>query len=107
MKGLGDRFIPQLVKGYENNPLTILDEWIPYIRHIHAKVVEIQFDGTEEETDWDGLVRYLHEKGYNGYISTEYEGQRYRKSDQVSDEIETVRAHQNLLRQCIEKYTTR
>jgi sugar phosphate isomerase/epimerase len=75
---------------------------MPYVKHIHGKLFEMNKDGNDDCNDWQEIIDYLTIQGYNGYISTEYEGQRYKGLDEKSDEIETVRSHQRLLRKCIE-----
>lgn len=97
-----DRMIPALVKGYENNPISVLDDYMPYVKHIHGKLLGMTKDGESDCNDWQEIIDYLSVNGYNGYIATEYEGQRYKGLDEKSDEIETVRSHQRLLRKCIE-----
>jgi len=42
-------------------------------------------------------VAHLDKLGYDGYIATEYEGQRFVPLDQPVDELEQVRRHQALL----------
>lgn len=98
-----DRMIAPLVSGYENNPMSVLDDLMPFVFHVHGKLLEMNPDGTADSTDWHEIVDYLKSKNYVGYIATEYEGQRYKALDARSDEVETVRAHQRLLKSCIGK----
>ncbi len=99
-EGSRDRFIPQLGKGLKTTHLTILmngslifgismQKWSRYNRC------------TEEETD-GMIVRYLHERVTTVIFSTEYEDSVPESRTRSLTKIETVRAHQNLLRQCIE-----
>lgn len=83
---------------------------IPYIVSIHGK-----FYGMEEIAGQPGHyedpsinyadpIRILKEHGYNGYINSEYEGQRDKQDlpkDQMADEIEEVRRHHSMLRDLI------
>lgn len=98
-----DRMIAPLIAGYENNPMTVLDDFMPYVFHVHGKLLGMNPDGTADGMDWQEIIDYLVAKHYEGYISTEYEGQRYKALDEPSDEIETVRAHQRLLRSYLGK----
>ncbi len=62
--------------GYENEPFEILDDLMPYIFHIHFKLFEMVEDG-EYSMDYKGLLKYLHDHDYDGYVATEYEGNRW------------------------------
>lgn len=102
IKGPVDRMVPMLATSNENKKMTVLDDLIPYIKHFHGKIFEAK-NGIADGFDYGEIVRYLHGKGYNGYIATEYEGQRYKGIDEMSDEIETVREHQKILQRAIEQ----
>lgn len=55
--------------------------------------------------DYDGPIRVLKECGYDGYIDSEYEGQRYsqdRTETDLMSEIDQVRRHQEMLKRLIE-----
>lgn len=83
--------------GYENTPLDVLDQYAAYIRHVHGKVYEITDAGIEYSIDYDGLLDRLDAIGYDRYVSTEYEGNRFVPLDQPVHDLEQVRAHQRLL----------
>ena len=97
-----DRMIVPLIIGYENNPMQVLDKLMPYVMHVHGKLISMKEDGTSDSNDWQEIIDYLIQKKYTGYIATEYEGQRYKGLDTESHEIEIVRAHQKLLRKCLD-----
>ncbi|MGB4658777.1 MAG: TIM barrel protein, partial [Mobilitalea sp.] len=63
--------------GYETSDYHILDEYMPYIKHFHGKIYEMTEDGVEYSIRFDEIVNYLIAAGYEGYISTEYEGNRF------------------------------
>ncbi|WGT47064.1 sugar phosphate isomerase/epimerase family protein [Tessaracoccus lacteus] len=86
--------------GYENTPLTVLDEYAPYIRHVHGKFFEMT-GGEEYSIDYRAVVQALHGIGYTGYISSEYEGNRFVPVDGAVDDQGQVRAHQRLLSQLV------
>ena len=88
--------------GYDNNPLTILDDYWPYVKYIHGKVWEMTDEGEEYSIPYDEVIAYLDQKGYDGYINTEYEGNRFTPPGQTVQEIEQVTRHQKLLKQLIE-----
>lgn len=51
--------------------------------------------------DYEAGIAALVQGGYNGYINSEYEGQRYyqdRRRADMMDEVEQVRRHQEMLR---------
>lgn len=83
--------------GYESSNYHILDEYMPYIKHIHGKAYEMTGAGVEYSIRYDELVDYLKTAGYNGYISTEYEGNRFVLPDQPIYDKENVTAHQKML----------
>lgn len=51
--------------------------------------------------DYESGIAALRQGGFNGYINSEYEGQRYwqdRKRENMMDEVEQVKRHQEMLR---------
>ena len=89
--------------GYEVSDFSILDEHMPYVKHIHGKVYEMTEDGIEYSIPYDELIKYLDKKGYNGYISTEYEGNRFVLDGEEVNELEQVKKHQDMLKKYIGK----
>lgn len=83
--------------GYENTPLDVLDEHIGYIRHFHGKFFEMLPDGTEYSIDYPAVLTRLNQLGYDGYIASEYEGNRFTPMDVPVDDQGQVRAHQAML----------
>lgn len=88
--------------GYENCDYSILDEYMPYIKHIHGKCFEFTEDGEEYSINFTEIVEYLDAKGYDGYIATEYEGNRFVPVGGIADGLTNVRAHQALLKKAID-----
>ena len=87
--------------GYDNNPLTVLDDYWPYVKYIHGKMWEMTDEECEYSIPYDEVVAYLDSKGYDGYINTEYEGNRFTPPGQVVQEIEQVTRHQKMLKELI------
>lgn len=56
---------PEVLRKYKNN-----------IFHVHAKFYDMLPDDTDDCLDYDNVVRILKEIGYEGYLSSEYEGNR-------------------------------
>ncbi|MGC3995356.1 MAG: TIM barrel protein [Propionicimonas sp.] len=83
--------------GYENTPLECLDEHINYIRHFHGKFYEMLPDGTEYSIDYPKVITRLNQLGYDGYIASEYEGNRFTPIDVPVDDQGQVRSHQAML----------
>jgi sugar phosphate isomerase/epimerase len=51
-------------------------EIMPYVFHIHAKFWEMTEEMTDPHVPWEKIVPVLAEGGYQGYLSSEYEGER-------------------------------
>ncbi len=75
------------------------------IIHVHGKVYDMNENCEEEALDYETAIDRLKKIDYDGFISTEYEGQRsfhdLAAGDMAADEIEQVRRHQVLLRRLI------
>lgn len=95
-----DHMFAALCNGYENKPVTIMDEYWKYIKHFHFKIFEM-VDGEEYSCNTREILQYLHDKGYDGYISTEYEGNRWTLPGKPTVEKEQVLLHQAMLRRYI------
>jgi sugar phosphate isomerase/epimerase len=73
-------------------------EVLPYTFHIHGKFYEMTDAGVEPDVAYDAVLPTLIKGGYQGYIMSEYEGQRLIGGvDKGYDEIEQVRRHQAML----------
>lgn len=89
------------------NELEWLEDIAPYIYHTHAKTMHVTEDYVDDKIDVEGAVKMLKKIGFDGYLSTEYEGQRGAAGSdddtaaELSDEIEQVRRHQKLLHRLI------
>ena len=92
-----DREYTMFSTGYENTPLDVLDEYFPYIKHFHGKFYEMLPDGTEYSIDYPKVLRRLNQLGYDGYIASEYEGNRFVPIDEPVHDQEQVRLHQAML----------
>lgn len=102
LKSGPDHMYAHFADGYENEPFTVLDDLMPYIMHIHFKLFEMTEDG-EYSMDYKGLLEYLHEKNYDGYVSTEYEGNRWTLPGHPTTEKEQVIMHQQYIRKCLKE----
>ncbi len=98
-----DRMFVPLCDGYENYRFEVLDEYMPYIKHFHFKLFEMTPEGQEYSMDYKGLLEYLHDRGYDGYVSTEYEGNRFTLPGHKVAEEEQVAAQLAYIRKCLDE----
>lgn len=96
-----DAFYAQNLSGYENRPLSCMDPYVKYIRHFHFKLYEMTEEGSEYSIDYGEVLRYLHEHDYDGYVSTEYEGNRWVLPNHEIDEKTQVARHQKLIQKLL------
>ncbi|MBQ7437039.1 MAG: hypothetical protein IJV30_06920 [Oscillospiraceae bacterium] len=88
-----------------------LRELMPYIVSIHGKFYNMSEipsrPGQYQDIsmDYEGPIRFLKEIGYEGYINSEYEGQRRfqdRTEEYLISEVDQVRKHQEMLKRLLE-----
>lgn len=79
----------------------ILVENMPYIAHIHGKFYDITEELEETSIPYLDVVKTLQDAGYNGYICSEYEGNRHIQDYKEVDSITQVQRHQKLLKNVI------
>lgn len=87
--------------GYENSDISILKPYIKYIKHIHGKAFEMTDEGVEYSIPYGEIIDFLKKNGYKGYISTEYEGNRFTLAGKEVDGVEQTRRHQEMLKRYI------
>ncbi|HBX68886.1 MAG TPA: hypothetical protein DEH25_05745, partial [Chloroflexi bacterium] len=68
------------------------------IFHIHGKFWEMLPDNTEFSIPYEEIIPVLVEGGYTGYISSEYEGNRWLHDALPVDSTAQVRRHQMMLK---------
>ena len=75
---------------------------IPYIKHIHGKCWEMNKgnDFSDAQITYDTVVPVLMQNGFDGYIATEYEGQRSMEVSDV-DEVNEVRRQHIMLKRLL------
>lgn len=103
IKSEHDRMFVPLCDGYENYGFEVLDEYMPYIKHFHFKLFEMTKEGPEYSMDYKGLLTYLHDHGYDGYVATEYEGNRFTLPGEPMAEKEQVAAQLAYIQQCLKE----
>jgi hypothetical protein len=84
-----------------NNPKDLIP-LIPYIKHVHGKCHEMTKGDEFKDTTmiYDEVIPVLMEHGFDGYIATEFEGQRVGGVEDI-DEVEEVRRHQLMLKRLL------
>ena len=80
-------------------------EFMPYIFHIHAKFYEMLDNGTEYSIPYDKIISVLLQGGYEGYLSSEYEGNRHIQDAYPVDSIEQVRRQHAMFRRLLGEET--
>jgi sugar phosphate isomerase/epimerase len=76
-------------------------EYMPHILHIHGKFNEMVGEYLEESIPYEDVIPVLIEGGYNGYISSEFEGDVWVQDASELDSIEQVRRHQVMLKRLL------
>lgn len=79
-----------------------LEDNIDRICHVHAKCYHTTSNYTETAVAIPEVVAALKRAGYDGYLSTEYEGGEHLREFQLVPDVEQVRRHQEALRRAIE-----
>lgn len=83
-----------------------LADIIPYIVSIHGKFYEMtEIEGNpghyeDKSINYSDPFRILQENGFDGYVDSEFEGQRVQqdgKAEDMVDEVEQVRRHHSMM----------
>jgi sugar phosphate isomerase/epimerase len=82
------------------NPKRIRD-YIPYFRHIQAKFYEMTEDDRDPTHAYDEVIPELIAGGWDGYLSSEYEGNRWIQDIQPVDSREQVRRQHRMFERLI------
>ena len=101
LKSEHDRVFIYLCDGYENRSFSEMDDLIPYIKHFHFKMFDMTDEGPEYSMDYKALIEYLNGKNWSGYVSTEYEGNRWTLPGKPMQEKEQVRRNVAYVNKCI------
>ena len=98
-----DRMMAHIMDGYENYSYEVMDEYLPYIKHFHFKMFEMTEEGPEYSMDYKSLLQYLHDHNWSGYVSSEYEGNRFTLAGMPMQEKKQVAMQQAYLRKCLQE----
>ena len=77
-------------------PKRMLD-YMHRIHNIHGKFYQMDADCVEPSIPYDRIVAVLKQGGYQGYICSEYEGNRWIEDVEEPDSVEQVRRQQVML----------
>lgn len=95
---------------FSNTKAETMRDMAQHITHVHAKFYEMSevegAPGTFEDIsiDYVAAIGALRDGGFDGYVNSEYEGQRYyqdRTRADLMDEADQVRKHQEMLARLI------
>ena len=76
---------------------------IPYFRHIQAKFYEMTPDDRDPSLSYDEVIRELVAGGWRGYLSSEYEGNRWIQDVEEVDSREQVGRQQRMFERAAER----
>jgi sugar phosphate isomerase/epimerase len=76
-------------------------DYMHMIHNIHGKFYEMTADLVEPSIPYDEIVAVLKQGGYDGYICSEYEGNRWIEDAEDVDSVEQVRRQQEMLKSLI------
>ena len=76
-------------------------EVLPQVRHIHAKFYGMLPEYTEYSIPYEEIIPVLIEGGYQGYLSSEYEGNRHIQDVFEVDSVEQVRRQQEMFKRLL------
>lgn len=79
----------------------ILVDNMAYIVHIHGKFYDVTEELEETTIPYYDVITTLKEAGYDGYISSEYEGNRHIQDYMEVDSIMQVSRHQQMMKNII------
>jgi sugar phosphate isomerase/epimerase len=94
---LEERIAANYATGYIKTDPSAYADAMPYVHHVHAKFWEMTDTGEEYSIDYGAVVPRLLELGYEGWFSSEYEGQRWIQDVLPVDELDQVRRQHEML----------
>lgn len=77
-------------------------DFIPLIHHVHGKFYDMTPEDNEPSIPYAKIIEVLHKGHYDGYISSEYEGNRHIQDAFEVDSRTQVARHQRMLKRLID-----
>ncbi len=79
----------------------VLKDYASRLIYVHGKFYDIDENGQVDNMDYPKIMKALQDGGYKGFICSEFEGNRRMNDAGWCDEIEYVRKHHILMRDCL------
>ena len=86
------------VTHFENNPLEIMLPYLRYVKNMHGKFYEMTDEGIEYSVPYDQIIALLKSNGYDGFICSEYEGNRFVPAGVEVKGVDQLARHHQMLR---------
>jgi sugar phosphate isomerase/epimerase len=77
----GDNWEGKCVEEYDK--YEGVKELLPYAKGLSAKTFDFDANGNCVETDYDKMMKIVSDRGFNGYIGIEYEGEHIREEEGI------------------------
>jgi hypothetical protein len=75
---------------------------MPQVIHMHGKFYDFDAAGNETSIPYDEILPVFHDGGFDGFMSSEWEGHLYMRN---VDAFDMVAKHQALARRIIARHT--
>jgi hypothetical protein len=92
----------EYVYHFENNPLEIILPYLQYVKNMHGKFYEMTDEGIEYSIPYDQIITLLKAKRYDGFICSEYEGNRFVPSGVEVQGVDQLKRQHQMLRKLIQ-----
>jgi sugar phosphate isomerase/epimerase len=93
----------EYVYHFENNPLEIMLPYLHYVKNIHGKFYEMTGENIEYSIPYNQIIALLKANRYDGFICSEYEGNRFVPSGVEVQGVDQLTRHQKILQSLIKQ----
>jgi sugar phosphate isomerase/epimerase len=83
---------------FENNPVDLMRPYLNYVRNCHGKFFEMMDEGIEYSIPYDQIIAYFQANGYDGFICSEYEGNRFVPAGVEVKGVDQLTRHHKMMR---------
>jgi sugar phosphate isomerase/epimerase len=91
------------VTHFENSPLEVMLPYLRYVKNIHGKFYEMTDEGLEYSIPYDQIIALLLANQYDGFICSEYEGNRFVPAGVEVKGVDQLARHHKMLHTYIGK----